>query len=792
MLKHYHNIPSELRELDQWVCYDIEEKDGKERKTPYVPGTGDYARVNDKTTFRSFEEAVADVEDGSRDHIGFVLMKENGLVFIDLDHTEDPEERGLNKLIYQSFHSYSQRSVSGEGVHIIVRGELEGRGLHTSHFGLFEHSRGILMTGRVIKGRTKIRRANRKALRSLQEKVRTSDGRGYDFDLEEKEWDAQPWAVRSLASKIYGDKFHALIDGRWEGLGYPSQSEADHALINMFCDISDSNPLVRFLFAESGLYREHKARLDPETGEYTVKGYLDYTIKQNRAKQQRRDEVRERAAEAVADKVVEIENKKTKKKQSTNVVTWDESVSNASDDVIVNGKSRKSFDYPTDLIEKIPSLLHRDLALFIYKNSYRPNQEVSILCSHIVVTMIAQRAYLTPSGSGCNMNYWLIAETGWGKDIITKCVDLVAGELMKEYPAFGNSHVGKFASGEAIETVISQQPKFMSMVTEAGAFWRKLLSQHRPPHIDVLVESILKLFMSTNPNTYWKSRRRAKRDEDTAESVYRPAGSFYGESTPEDLLGDLDISSINTGLLQRQIFFHIASAVYVKANKKRFPMSARLRGMLCDLISAADNLDLMEDTVEVQCSERADLLLDHYSEGHSKYAYKENRNSLKANLFNRSGLKAYRIASLLAVGEDPHNPVIREAQARYAIDFVHSCDNFIFNKFQSGDIGRGQLKQESEMLALIENLLTAPPSVRRKSYRMNEFCADDPSIIPYSLVRNKAKTKTSFITDRFGSITAIDKCIESLCRSGTLVRLTRDESETEYGTSAVLLRYSSS
>ena len=767
---NYDNLPAEWKELDQWVCYDIE----GDRKIPYTPGSDKKARSNDKTTFRSYDEALEEVQSGARDHLGFMLLKENGWVFIDLDEANNEEEKGLNKLIFQSFDSYTERSISGKGAHIIVRGELEGRGLHTSHFGIFEHARGILVTGDIIQGRNKINRANKEFLRSLQEDVRASSGKGYDFDLEETEWDMQPWAVNSLASKIYGDKFHALIDGRWQGLGYPSQSEADHALVNMYCDICDSNPLVRYLFAESKLYREHKARMDPTTGEYSVKGYLDYTIKQNRAKQEQRDHVKVRVQEDVKRQAESVKKAKAASKKSDPK----------------SGRSYciKNFNYPTELIESVPSKLVRLHALHLYRNSYLPNQEVAILGALVFLTMEAQRAYLTPSGAGCNLNWWLLVATGVGKDAFIKAVDRTLGDLRQEHPKAGEVHVGKFASGEAIETVISEQPRFMSRVAEAGAYWRKLLAPQRPPYIDVLVESILNLFMATEPGSYWKSRKKAKKDEDIVDSIYRPAGSFYGESTPDDLLGDLDLQSIGTGLLQRQIFYHIDETEFVEENESKRPMPSKLKGRLSELISTVDNLDLMNETIQVEADEDGQRLLRDFSRGHRIYAHK-NKETLRAKLMNRSGIKAMRLASLLAVGDNPHEPVINSAHAQFAIDLVRRCDEFILQKFMSGDIGRGQLKQESDMLKIIQQIISATERKRRTSYRMNEECAADPSIIPYSYLKNKAKTRASFSSDKLGAITAIDRCIDSLCRAGTLVRLTRVECETEYDTTAGLLRY---
>lgn len=767
---NYGNIPPELRTLDQWVCYDIT-SDGK--KIPYTPGTASKARSNDETTWCSYEDALTDVDTGQRDHLGFMLKRENGYVFLDLDGTDDPEEKAINKLICQTFPSFTEYSISGKGLHIIAKGKLEGRGLHTSHFGLFEHARGILVTGHIYKGRDTILHANPRALRSLQERVRSSDGRGYDFELEEEEWDMQPWAVLKLAHRIYGTKFLDLYDGRWQKHGYPSQSEADHALVNMFCDICDSNPLVRYLFAESGLYREHKARRDPATGEYSVKGYLNYSIKQNRAKAARQAEIEERTRADVQRKIKVRE----KAKETTNNET----------DMVEKRFSIKDFPYPTERIDRVPSKIVRKLARYLYRNSYLPNQDVSILGALVVVTMIAQRAYLTPSGTGCNLNFWLIVDTGVGKDAFIKAVDRVIASLSQEHPKLHDIHVGKFASGEAIETVISNQPRFMSRVAEAGAYWRKLLNPHRAPYIDVLVESMLNLFMSTEPNAHWKCRKKAKKDDDVANSAFRPAGSFYGESTPEDLLGDLDLTSIATGLLQRQLFYCIDDAPFVEENESREEMPKTLRNLLCELVSTADNLDLTNETLSVGANGQGEEILRSHSRNHRRYAH-ENKGSLRSKLMNRSGIKAYRLASLLAISDEPHEPIIGEKHALYAIEFVKRCDEFVLRKFQSGDIGRGQGKQRQDLLKIVRTLCSASKSKRERSYNMSKLVAADTTIIPCSRLRTKALERASF---RSGGreMDAFDRCVTSLCKDGILIRLSPEQCDLKYGTSAGLLQY---
>ena len=85
----YANIPQELKERRQWVCYRIEEREGKKTKIPYRTdkvGRG-HAKSNDPATWHTFEEVAEAVGklQNRFDGIGFVLSESDPYVFIDLD-----------------------------------------------------------------------------------------------------------------------------------------------------------------------------------------------------------------------------------------------------------------------------------------------------------------------------------------------------------------------------------------------------------------------------------------------------------------------------------------------------------------------------------------------------------------------------------------------------------------------------------------------------------------------------------------------------------------------------------
>jgi putative DNA primase/helicase len=148
------NIPGQLTERPQWVCWCLEERDGKKTKVPYIAGGVGRASSTDLLTWRTFEEALEDVKKGRRDGIGFVFSSADPFVGIDLDNCRDPEtgavEIWAQKLIDRVQEGYVEASPSGTGVHIIVEGTVRGGGMRKGKIEMYGRDRFFTMTGRVL------------------------------------------------------------------------------------------------------------------------------------------------------------------------------------------------------------------------------------------------------------------------------------------------------------------------------------------------------------------------------------------------------------------------------------------------------------------------------------------------------------------------------------------------------------------------------------------------------------------------------------------------------------------
>jgi putative DNA primase/helicase len=164
------NIPEELTERPQWVCWRFEERDEKLTKVPYTPegqraSTADlmtwdrfeycYGRIlarenREKAGVRHFEAVGAPIFDG----IGFVFSSADPFVGIDLDDCRDPETGELAKWAQQIVDrvqdGYTEVSPSGTGIHIIVKGSVRGGGMRKGGIEMYSRGRFFAITGHVL------------------------------------------------------------------------------------------------------------------------------------------------------------------------------------------------------------------------------------------------------------------------------------------------------------------------------------------------------------------------------------------------------------------------------------------------------------------------------------------------------------------------------------------------------------------------------------------------------------------------------------------------------------------
>lgn len=265
------SLPSALQPLTTyraWVLWRTELRDGKPTKVPYQV-TGQRADSTAPHTWASFEDVQRTFETvPGYDGIGFVLSDLDPYACLDIDCKDSqgnyvaPTARQQN-FLDEFISTYIEESPGG-GYHVWATATLPQGHAETLNDGpvkvceVYSRSRFITITGKQCIAGTVIqdRQADIDNLLAAYPKrqpvAEATVPNQLEVDTDEEIW-------KKCVQAANGDKFKELWEGRWQPL-YPSQSEADQALMNVIAFYTDNRSQAHRLFMKSALGKRDKAK----------------------------------------------------------------------------------------------------------------------------------------------------------------------------------------------------------------------------------------------------------------------------------------------------------------------------------------------------------------------------------------------------------------------------------------------------------------------------------------------------------------------------------------------------
>ncbi len=254
------NIPHELIEKPQWICWKWMMRDGKLTKPPFNPISGEFANSTDSKTWTDFQRVYSIFKTGKYDGIGFMLSK--GYTGVDFDDIRDPNNGGIPDPYLSEIHklnSYTEISPSGKGVKTLTKATLPKSGHHGDKIGVFDNARYFCITGHTIENVSKNIESRQQEIDDLVRKFWPEDFNEGSIPIGQplipKEIQPTDLIISKIKHSSRGKRFEKLWGG--DISDYPSQSEADLALclILAFWTNNDQET-INDLFRQSGLYRE--------------------------------------------------------------------------------------------------------------------------------------------------------------------------------------------------------------------------------------------------------------------------------------------------------------------------------------------------------------------------------------------------------------------------------------------------------------------------------------------------------------------------------------------------------
>lgn len=713
-----NNIPLELRQLPQWVCANAD-------KIPISPRTGMPASVTDPASWGTFEEAV---RSGFK-HVGFVLAEWDPYAIIDLDNkpekplTEEQWQR--HQAILTAFESYTERSASGRGYHIIVRGKLPS-GVHRDNVEIYSSGRYMICTGDVVRAAPISEYQDfLMAMYGQMKPPEVSVLEDRDSALDDRE------VVEMAMRASNADKFNSLCAG--DMTGYPSQSEADFALLSIIAYYTPNNDQVRRIFRMTALGKREKA----------VKNntYLDFALGKIRAQQPPPVDIGALMQNAAA--VVEKANEPLSAPETVTIVS--DALSNIS----------------------LPPGLVGELAQYFYQTAIRPVPEIALAAAIAITAGVAGRSY-NISGSGLNQYIILLAKTGSGKEGAIRGIENLISAVRPQIPMV-DQYLGPaaFASGQALVRVLNDRPSFVSVLGEFGLTLQQL-SDHRANSAQVMLRKVL---LDLYAKSGWNSMLRPSVYSDTDKNtniIQAPNVTILGESTPETFFEGLDASHIAEGLIPRFSVIEYNGDRPPRNRNANVPPSPQLAQKFSDLVAISLTTTNNYTCAPVQLDSHSIRILDEF-DAKADAVMNASKLDVEMQVWNRAHLKALKLAALVAVGVNPHNAVVTGEVAQWAVDFVTRDVETVAARFRDGDVGKGDSKQFHDLKRAIEAYLRAPSSNAKA--RFGDLLA--ARIIPYAYLLQRIASVASYRTDRLGAKGALKNNIVAMIDSGMLVEIPR-------------------
>lgn len=759
-MNNYNNIPIELRDIPQWVVWRFEDGGGKKpTKVPYDPKTGEHASHSDLATWSDFITAFNKLQLGGYDGLGFVFSEHDPYAFIDLDDCSKMPDGSPNPnyqedvnrqlKIAQEFDSYSEISPSGNGLHIIVRGKLQS-GRRRSKIEMYSSQRYATMTGNIYNSRPIV--SQQEKLTMLWEQMGSGPATTV-YKGDERELLTDDEVITQALNAVNGDKFEKLNKGQWQDL-YTSQSEADLAFINIIAFYTQNTKQIQRIFRLSPLGATPKGKFKHRGDRFD---YVQYMVLKSF------DQMLPPIDFDGLENALNFHLEKRKESFAKSIA-------------VGHVDDYKASDIP------IPPGLVQHLTEFIYRASPRPVKEIALAGALGLMAGICGRAY-NVSNTGLNQYILLLAKTGIGKESMRSGMDKLLNAVRMQVPTV-DDFIGpeEIASGQALVKFLHNKSQcFVSILGEFGSRIALMAGDHASPADETLKRQLLSLYNKSGSTDVYRASIYADQDKNS-KVTQSPAFSVLGESVPETVYGSLTEDMITNGLLPRFLLIEYrGKREYFNNEHASIQPPVWLVNNLSELTANCCQLMHAKKTIHVQLDAEARKLADDYDRFTTDMINNTN-DEVRLNLWNRAHVKVLKLASLVAVGIHPYEPVITADTFNWAKWWIEKDIKALFSKFEKGDVGitASEGKQLAEVVRVVKEYVVGDYNVVAKYCDRRDLHMS--KIIPKGYVSKRLISTAAFRHDKIGATNAINRAIKTLCEQDKLRQIGALEMTTRFGT----------
>lgn len=761
----FENIPAELRERPQWVVWRLEFREGmrKPTKVPYTPRPNcGMASVTKPDQWGTFEQAIAapltskepvnpdtPVSKTGFTGIGYVFSAFDPYCGIDLDDTHgDQEEYQKQLTIYNKFNSYTEYSPSRTGVHIIVKGKVP-TGRRRGAIELYPQARFFTMTGDVLNN-VPIREGQ-DGLTWLYEQFGKDTTEIVKVEAAKTQTEDDEAIVNRAKAAVNGEKFLDLWEGRWEKY-YPSQSEADFALVDILAFYTKHIPQIKRLFRTSMLGQRDKARRED---------YVDYMVEKSFDRQLPQVDFDVFAktklgeyfnAAAGANSATEPGKRSSEEPSSTAAAT----------PAVTRSEGKAMMPEALESVKPFPSGLLGEIAQFLYDAAPRQAHDLALAGAIGFMSGICGRAY-NVNGTGLNQYILMLAQTGIGKDAVSSGTDRLISVVKQACPSIVDfKGPGELVSSAGLIKWLVNKPCCYSILGEFGKKLKEMAAPNANAHLQGISRVLLQLYSKSGHGQYFDPMAYSDREKNTA-PLPSPSLTIFGESIPENFYEALDEGMIADGLLPRFLVWEYSGQrAYLNENSNNVLPDLSMVSKVNDVVAYCLSIMQRQQVHNIGFMPEAWVKFQEFD----KWTTDEINSAtidVHRQLWNRAHLKSMKLAALRAIGDNYLNPQINMGHTMWATEMVVDQTRRLIAKFETGQIGQaattGEAKQLAEVIKAFNEFLHDCDKYIKYGGRA-DMHAD--GIVLESAIQRKTVCLASFKHDKMGQKVALKRALQTL------------------------------
>lgn len=416
------------------------------------------------------------------------------------------------------------------------------------------------------------------------------------------------------------------------------------------------------------------------------------------------------------------------------------------------------------------------LAQYIYGAAPRPVREVAIVGALGLLAGICGRQWQF-SDTGLNVYMILVARSGIGKEAMHQGISTLISAVQVQEPRVRQFvSYNNMASGPALQKACAAQASFVHLAGEFGHVFASLTTA-KPDSVQAgLRKTMLDLYPKSSAGSIAGGINYSNKDNNV-DSIAAVAYSMIGDTTPGTLFDAITPEAMSDGFMSR---FTIVQYHGDRPDKNLTPRKPwpELVTYVAGLVNYACMLETRSTFQLVVADTEGKALLDWLDVECDKRIRGE-LDEAKRQMWNRAGMKALRIAGLLAVAENCCAPVITTVEARWAITLVLRDIGTFELRLVTGGIGNSDDSRERMLVQVIKDFLILLPDEVPQFARQWEAMRKD-CVIPRKYLQLKVQNLALFQKHPLGFTKALESTLKTLMDNGLQQEIPKDELVKKY------------